>query len=204
MEQSNLYLHKFYTQLGQYPVHGIGVHPSKLPALHSHKPEQIDELVAVELQHLKTHYADEEQRYVDQMLIENPIVVERRAPPTTKPQATQVHPIQTKTQSQATTGGNSRDAQRQRAESCRKSRYNNKIKKAKLRFRHKFVCSQLTESAGALDYMRDVIAQAEAQLMARGFSRVALERMRQNFGVDRCGAALATNMDHWDRDHLAL
>ncbi|XP_023172000.2 protein sisterless A [Drosophila hydei] len=191
MEHSNLYLHKFYTQLGHYPVHGINVHPSKLPALHSNKPEQIDELVAVELQHLKTHYADEEQRYVDQMLIENPIVVERRAPPTTH-----INHIQTQTKTQSQTGGNSRDAQRQRAESCRKSRYNNKIKKAKLRFRHKFVCSQLTESAGALDYMRDVIAQAEAQLMARGFSRVALERMRQNFGVDRCGAALATNMDH--------
>ncbi|XP_030566083.1 protein sisterless A [Drosophila novamexicana] len=199
MEQSNLYLHKFYTQLGHYPTHGISVHPTKLPALPGNKPEQIDELVAVELQHLKSHYADEEQRYVDQMLIENPIVVERRAAPTKAQNTTMAATTQTRAQcqiqAQTQTVPNSRDAQRQRAESCRKSRYNNKIKKAKLRFRHKFVCSQLTESAGALDYMREVIAQAEAQLMARGFSQVALERMRQNFGVDRCGAAITT-MDH--------
>ncbi|EDV99775.1 protein sisterless A [Drosophila grimshawi] len=195
MEQTNIHLNKFYSQLGHRynTVHGGSVHPVKVPALHSNKPEQIDELVAMELQHLKTHYADEEQRYVDQMLIENPIVVERRAPPT-KTEATQSQvQVHTQTDTQTVTG--SRDAQRQRAESCRKSRYNNKIKKAKLRFRHKFVCSQLTESAGALDYMREVIAQAESQLLARGFSRAALERMRQNFGVDRCGAAIMT-MDH--------
>ncbi|XP_070066682.1 protein sisterless A isoform X2 [Drosophila virilis] len=129
------------------------------------------------------------------MLIENPIVVERRAAPTKAQNITLAATTQTRAQCQTQTAPNSRDAQRQRAESCRKSRYNNKIKKAKLRFRHKFVCSQLTESAGALDYMREVIAQAEAQLMARGFSQVALERMRQNFGVDRCGAAITT-MDH--------
>ncbi|KAM8719014.1 hypothetical protein ACLKA7_011678 [Drosophila subpalustris] len=196
MEQSNIYLQKFYTQMGHYPypVHGICTLPTKMPMLvHSNKPEQIDEMVAIELQHLKTHYADEEQRYVDQMLLENPVVVERR-PPTTRAsdEATSVAVAAT-----AQTLSNSRDTtQRQRAESCRKSRYNNKIKKAKLRFRHKFACNQLSESAGVLDYMRDVIAQAESQLLARGFNRAALERMRQNFGVDRCGAAITSSMDH--------
>ncbi|KAH8416562.1 hypothetical protein KR222_009450 [Zaprionus bogoriensis] len=194
MEQSNLYLQKFYTQLGHYPVPGTATTlPARIPMpmVQVNKPDQIDELVAVELQHLKSHYADEEQRYVDQMLLENPIVVERRAP-MTKPESS---PVPTATAMPTDSLSNSRDAQRQRAESCRKSRYNNKIKKAKLRFRHKFVCSQLTESAGVLDYMRDVIAQAESQLLSRGFSRAALERMRQNFGVDRCSAALAS-MDH--------
>ncbi|XP_034489651.1 protein sisterless A [Drosophila innubila] len=176
--------------MGHYPVHGISALPTKMPLVHNNKPEQIDEMVALELQHLKTHYADEEQRYVDQMLLENPVVVERR-PPTTRSETTSAAAT-----ASAQTLTNSRDTQRQRAESCRKSRYNNKIKKAKLRFRHKFACNQLSESAGVLDYMREVIAQAESQLLARGFNRAALERMRQSFGVDRCDSASIASMDH--------
>lgn len=205
MEQSNLYLQKFYTQMGHYPMHGISALPSatKTPftLVHCNKPEQIDEMVALELQHLQTHYADEEQRYVDQMLLENPVVVERR-PPTSRSEASltpAAAAVAVADKCTTQTLSNSRDTQRQRAESCRKSRYNNKIKKAKLRFRHKFACNQLTESAGVLDYMREVIAQAESQLLARGFNRAALERMRQNFGVDRCDAASIASiasMDH--------
>lgn len=170
-------MHTYYTQLGvqHYPGQGS-------PTL----PASIDELVALELQHLKTHYAEEEQRYVDQMLLENPIVVERRAPTT----AAVKQPAVTMPVNDA------RDAQRQRAESCRKSRYNNKIKKAKLRFRHKFVSSQLTKSANLLEHMREVIAQAESQLLSRGFNRAALEQMRQDFGVDRCAAIAKPAMDH--------
>ncbi|ALC49300.1 sisA [Drosophila busckii] len=152
--------------------------------------EDINQQVELELQQLKTHFANAEQRYVDQMLIENPIVVERRAPPAAPNKAPQPAAA-------ASSVPSSREVQRQRAESCRKSRYNNKIKKAKLRFRHKFVCNQLTESAGVLDYMRDVIAQAETQLLARGFNRANLERMRQNFGIDQAAATAAamTAMD---------
>nr|AAC98482.1 SISA [Drosophila pseudoobscura] len=206
MEQSHLYLHKFYAQISPGPlmVSATGLHPQSRPA--TQQPEHIDELVALELEHLKTHYADEEQRYVDLLLLANPIVVERRAQPRPETTASGVtipdRGIQNSTsantlvpepQRQTAPMASSRhDTQRQRAESCRKSRYNNKIKKAKLRFRHKFVSSQLTESAGVLDHMREVIAQAEAELLARGFNLGALERMRRNFGVDRC---MTTAMD---------
>ncbi|XP_026846337.1 protein sisterless A [Drosophila persimilis] len=205
MEQSHLYLHKFYAQISPGPliVSATGLHPQSRPA--TQQPEHIDELVALELQHLKTHYADEEQRYVDQMLLANPIVVERRAQPRPEttasgaPSPTEASrtvpaptPSPRATSAAAPMASSRHDTQRQRAESCRKSRYNNKIKKAKLRFRHKFVSSQLTESAGVLDHMREVIAQAEAELLARGFNMGALERMRRNFGVDRC---MTTAMD---------
>ncbi|XP_022214116.2 protein sisterless A [Drosophila obscura] len=205
MEQSHLYLHKFYAQISPRPllVSTAGLHHSHSgrPAATQQQPEHIDELVALELQHLKTHYADEEQRYVDQMLLANPIVVERRAQPKPEtaispteaarpvPVPTPPSPAPAPAPAPAPSSAmpsSRHDTQRQRAESCRKSRYNNKIKKAKLRFRHKFVSSQLTESVGVLDHMREVIAQAEAQLLARGFNLGALERMRRNFGVDRC------------------
>ncbi|XP_034103526.1 protein sisterless A [Drosophila albomicans] len=199
MEQSNLYKQPVYTYYPSAEMMMLHPLPMRKPSLmqYNNTPEQIDQMVEQELQLLKSHYANEEQRYVDQMLIANPITVERR-PPATRPEET----TETTTITTTATPASSRDVQRQRAESCRKSRYNNKIKKAKLRFRHKYACNQLTESTKLLSCMRDVIAQAEAQLLARGFNRAALERMRHNFGVDRCGDApepnsmMNMNMNH--------
>ncbi|XP_016995144.2 protein sisterless A [Drosophila takahashii] len=179
MERGHLYLPplSYALPMGQVyaPYHGSSSSTSS-------KPEQIEELVNQQLHHLKMHYADEEQRYVDQMLLENPIVVERRAPLALK---TEIPVLDSRgTGSGSGSGSDMKDAQRQRAESCRKSRYNNKIKKAKLRFRHKFVSGQLKKSAVMLDTMRDVIAQAERQLIERGFPAAALERMRSTFGLE--------------------
>ncbi|XP_017076945.1 protein sisterless A [Drosophila eugracilis] len=179
MERSHLYLPNLsYAAMGHVyaPYHGS----SSTASATSSKPEHIEELVSQQLHHLKMHYADEEQRYVDQMLLENPIVVERRAPPTLKTEIA----VDTGSVSGSGSGSDIKDAQRQRAESCRKSRYNNKIKKAKLRFRHKFVSGQLKKSAVMLDTMRDVIAQAERQLLERGFPAAAIERMRTTFGLE--------------------
>lgn len=185
MERSH---HVYLPKLSYAPMgHVYALYPEQPATGHTgSKPEQIEEMVAQQLHHLKMHYADEEQRYVDQMILENPIVVERRAPPP---------PAQSSQPAASTSGGHrggvarsatadSKDAQRQRAESCRKSRYNNKIKKARLRFRHKFVTGQLQKSAEMLDTMRSVIAQAERQLVERGLPRSVLEQMRRSHGLD--------------------
>ncbi|XP_016986885.1 protein sisterless A [Drosophila rhopaloa] len=184
MERSHLYLPTLsYAAMGHVYAPYIGSTSPASTSSSSSKPEQIEELVSQQLHHLKMHYADEEQRYVDQMLLENPIVVERRAPPPLKSEIV----VDQGSNSGSGSGSDvkeAKDAQRQRAESCRKSRYNNKIKKAKLRFRHKFVSGQLKKSAVMLDTMRDVIAQAERQLLDRGFPAAALERMRTTFGLE--------------------
>ncbi|KAH8421293.1 hypothetical protein KR009_000364 [Drosophila setifemur] len=180
MERSHLYMPKLnYAQMGHvyvpYPANPV-----------QSKPEQIEEMVSEQLHHLKMHYADEEQRYVDQMLFENPVVVERRAPLLTVKVEIPSSPspdVNSGSGSGSGSSTDSKDAQRQRAESCRKSRYNNKIKKAKLRFRHKFVSGQLKKSSEMLDTMRDVIAQAERQLIERGLPPSALQQMRRTFGL---------------------
>ncbi|KAH8288218.1 hypothetical protein KR054_010115 [Drosophila jambulina] len=152
------------------------------------KPEDIEKLVDQQLLQLKVHYNEQEQNYVNQMLLANPIVVERR----TSPPLNTVLPTPSPSPSPSPSpgansgpgaGNEGRDVQRQRAESCRKSRYNNKIKKAKLRFRHKFVSEQLKKSEGMLNTMREVIAQAERQLLDRGIPATAIERMRNSFGL---------------------
>ncbi|EDV46071.1 protein sisterless A [Drosophila erecta] len=185
MERSHLYLPTLsYAAMGHVyaPYRGSSSPALSAASSSSSKPEQIEELVSQQLHHLKMHYADEEQRYVDQMLLENPIVVERRAPPPLKTELAMERA--SGSGSGSGSGSDVKDAQRQRAESCRKSRYNNKIKKAKLRFRHKFVSGQLKKSAVMLDTMRDVIAQAERQLLERGLSAATLERMRATFGLE--------------------
>ncbi|XP_017121558.1 protein sisterless A [Drosophila elegans] len=187
MERSHLYLPTLsYATMGHVyaPYNGISSPATTSPLSSSSKPEHIEELVSQQLHHLKMHYADEEQRYVDQMLLENPIVVERRAPPPLKSEIVVDQGSNSGSGSDRSDVKEAKDAQRQRAESCRKSRYNNKIKKAKLRFRHKFVSGQLKKSAVMLNTMRDVIAQAERQLLDRGFPASALERMRTTFGLE--------------------
>lgn len=157
------------------------------------KPEHIEKMVDQQLRQLKMHYTEQEQNYVNQMLLENPIVVERRASPPLKTELPAPSPTPD-SGSGSGSGAEGKDVQRQRAESCRKSRYNNKIKKAKLRFRHKFVSEQLKKSELMLDTMRDVIAQAERQLLDRGFPAAAIERMRRGFGL---GLGLVQPMDQW-------
>ncbi|KAH8273300.1 hypothetical protein KR018_007549 [Drosophila ironensis] len=176
MEQSH---HLYLPKLGYAPSLGhvyAPYHDGSVPAAGDSKPEQIEELVAQQLHHLKMHYADEEQRYVDQMILENPIIVERRAPVPVSEAGS--------SRSARCSSDSGKDTQRQRAESCRKSRYNNKIKKARLRFRHKFVSGQLQKSAEMLDTMRNVIAQAERQLVERGLPRSILEQMRRSHGLN--------------------
>ncbi|KAH8236904.1 hypothetical protein KR032_006023 [Drosophila birchii] len=175
MEQSH-----FQTQLGYGNV--INVYTPYATVVS--KPEDIEKLVDQQLLQLKVHYNEQEQNYVNQMLLENPIVVERR----TSPPLSIVLPTPTPSLSPGAVLGSGagmegKDVQRQRAESCRKSRYNNKIKKAKLRFRHKFVSEQLKKSECMLNTMREVIAQAERQLLDRGIPAAAIERMRRSFGL---------------------
>ncbi|KAH8330117.1 hypothetical protein KR059_001989 [Drosophila kikkawai] len=171
MEQSHLHTQLGYSNVGN-------VYAPYAPAVS--KAEDIEKLVDQQLLQLKVHYNEQEQNYVNQMLLANPIVVERRTSP---PLNTMLPTPSPSPEAGSGSGAEGRDVQRQRAESCRKSRYNNKIKKAKLRFRHKFVSEQVKKSERMLSTMREVIAQAERQLLDRGIPAAAIERMRSSFGL---------------------
>lgn len=159
---SAMFLQKFYTNMSN------NMQLQTINSYYPQNPEILNQLIDGELKRLQSNYAKEEEKYVDQMMTENPIVVERRPSP------------------RSTTPNAQQDAnQIQRAESCRRSRINNKIKKAKMRFRHRFASGKLQQSVNTLDCIRKVIAQAEAQLLSSGYSSATLERLRNNFGVDR-------------------
>ncbi|XP_055915247.1 protein sisterless A [Eupeodes corollae] len=133
-------------------------------------PESVDTVIDFEMKKVMAKYAAEEESFVDQKLIENPVICERRQ----------------SNRSGSESSSSTRDPlQQQRAESCRKSRINNKIKKAKSKFRHKFITMKLAQNAAALQCIRDVISHAEAKLKSTGYSEAALRKLRNAMGVDR-------------------
>ncbi|XP_073828476.1 protein sisterless A-like [Musca autumnalis] len=170
----------------------------------------IEQVVEIEMQRLKANCKREEDHYVEQMLLENPIVVERRSSVAASEQSTKTATDATpKTNDdnngQQHTNGNGcnsissnngvrndltltlmqqqqqqqREQQQQRAESCRRSRINNKIKKAKMKFRHKFMSTKLVQSLRMLECIQKLIDQTELQLMSQGFSGQQLEKLKE-------------------------
>ncbi|KAM7347469.1 protein sisterless A-like [Cochliomyia hominivorax] len=174
--------------------------------------QYIEQIVEIEMKRLKVNCSQEEENYVEQMLLENPIIVERRKTPTppsqSLPPATQTSSatncknvtnnygssntqnVPDSLQSTAVNGsGNDEETviqlqqqqQQQRSESCRRSRINNKIKKAKAKYRHKFMSEKLLQSANVLECLQKLIEQTENQLINQGFNALQLLELRKLF-----------------------
>ena len=175
--QNGLVLQKIYSTMS----HNLQL--QNINQYYPQNPEILDQLVSGELKRLQHNYALDEEKYVDQMMSSNPIVVERRPSPRS-----------------ATPNAEQDQSQIQRAESCRRSRINNKVKKAKMRHRHRFASGKLQQSVNTLENIRKVIAQAEIQLLRSGYNRSSLERMRNTFGVDRNQQNLSEIMHMMETD----
>ncbi|KAI8124257.1 Protein sisterless A [Lucilia cuprina] len=155
--------------------------------------QYIDQVVEIEMKRLKANCSREEENYVEQMLLENPIIVERRTTPTT---LTTSSLTETNNNNEATdycystvqdvNVGKDEEmfGQQQRSESCRRSRINNKIKKAKSKYRHKFMSNKLLQSANVLQCLQKLIEQTENQLINQGFNALQLLELRKVFYND--------------------
>ncbi|XP_075157956.1 protein sisterless A-like [Haematobia irritans] len=168
-------------------------------------PQNIECMVQMEMERIRESSARREEQYVEQMLLENPIVIESRpntiprqyqqitTPPPHQQQQQQLgdQPLYYPLQSQRTgvALGDSKsllplDQRQHRADACRRSRYNNKIKKAKSKYRHKYMSQKLLQSTQMFDCIQDLIAQAESHLLTQGLSKDKLQQMRLNYGID--------------------
>lgn len=152
--------------------------------------QYIEQIVEIEMKRLKANCNQEEQNYVEQMLLENPIIVERRnaPPPTTQINHNDVTNNNHNPNVQDVTADDDEDdtsvymqQQQQRSESCRRSRLNNKIKKAKAKYRHKFMSNKLLHSANVLECLQKLIEQTENQLINQGFNALQLLELRKVF-----------------------
>lgn len=147
----------------------------------------IDRMVELEMQRIKENCTQKENQYVEQMLAENPITIERRAN-TNNITAATVKPS-TSAQTATMNPANISMVQQQRAEACRRSRINNKVKKAKSKYRHKYMSQRLLQSSQMFNCIQELIAKAESHLLAQGMSREKLHRLRHTYGVDQASAA---------------
>uniref|UniRef100_A0A1I8PHK5 BZIP domain-containing protein n=1 Tax=Stomoxys calcitrans TaxID=35570 RepID=A0A1I8PHK5_STOCA len=181
--------------------------------------QYIDQVVDTEMKRVKANCQREEEQFVEQMLLENPIVVERRSlspvgqstqstvptvttdstPKTNDDNYQLLHSAGNGCSSNYSNRPRHRDAnkaatlqqlqlqqQQQRAESCRRSRINNKIKKAKMKFRHKFMSNKLMQSISMLKCIQKLIDQAEMQLQSQGYPQQQLEKIKELY----CGGGL--------------
>ncbi|XP_055376590.1 protein sisterless A [Condylostylus longicornis] len=125
----------------------------------------IEQAIDVEMVNIQNHYQQEENQYVERMLIEQPPVVSIRR--NTK-ESEMKDPVQL-----------------QKAESCRRSRLNGKIKKAKTRFRHQFVTEKLSKSCNMLRNIYEVIQYAENKLIQGGFDKKVLDELKRTLGMNK-------------------
>lgn len=183
-------------------------------------PQNIERMVQLEMERIKENCARKEEQYVEQMLSENPIIIERRTNATavncqqsvTRQQhqgglqqtqmyqqimdptgaAVMLSPNDNTTTTTATSllplkqqSFHQQQQQQQRADACRRSRYNNKIKKAKTKYRHKYMSQKLLQSTQMFDCIQDLISQAESHLLAQGLTKDKLQQLRLNYGMDK-------------------
>ncbi|XP_061399920.1 protein sisterless A-like [Musca vetustissima] len=175
---TNLFLDPLYTSLTQeLSLKSLNTTSMALTAVGTTtaqlNPQNIDQMVAMEMKRIQENIARKEQQYVEQMLVENPITFERRNNVT----------VLRKT-SDSSLSEEQQRLQQQRADACRRSRYNNKVKKAKSKYRHKFISQRLLQSTQMLNCIQDLIAEAESHLLAQGLNKAKLHQLRSSYGMD--------------------
>ncbi|XP_061399930.1 protein sisterless A-like [Musca vetustissima] len=166
-------------------------HEVTFPSLNTHgmltnimptQQQHIDQIVEFEMKRIQENCQGKQEQYVEQMLAENPIAIGRRTNTTN-----------TTTNSSSILSGEcdtllsteqKRQQHGQRSEACRRSRYNNKIKKAKSKYRHKYMSQKLLQSTQLLTCIKDLIAQTEGHLLAQGLGNDKLHKLRYSYGMD--------------------
>uniref|UniRef100_A0A1I8MV15 BZIP domain-containing protein n=1 Tax=Musca domestica TaxID=7370 RepID=A0A1I8MV15_MUSDO len=170
---TNLFLDPLYTSLTQeLSLESLG--PTTISSTQLN-PQNIDQIVEMEMKRIQENIARKEAQYVEQMLVENPITFERRNNVTVLRKAT----------SDSSLSPEQQRLQQQRADACRRSRYNNKVKKAKSKYRHKYISQKLQQSSQMLNCIKDLIVEAESHLLAQGLHKEKLHQLRSNYGIER-------------------
>lgn len=126
----------------------------------------IDRMVELEAQRIRQNFMRGEQQYIEEMFLDNPIAIERR------PSVNQYQPQY-------------QEQQQRRGNVCRRSRYNNKVMKAKLKYRHQFISKKLAQTSDMFERVLDFVAVAEQQVLRQGMSLDKLGQIRDNCRVDR-------------------
>lgn len=172
---TNRFLEQIYTSLTQeLAFHSLNTHGM----LTNTKPQSIDQIVEFEMKRIQENCKRKEVQYVEQMLMENPIAIGRRATMSRilrRQCDTLLSPKKKQQQQQQ---------QRRWTEVFRRSRYNNKIKKAKSKYRHKYISQRLLQNTQLLSCIKDLIAQTEGHLLAQGWRKDKIHQMRYNYGMD--------------------
>ncbi|XP_017478437.1 PREDICTED: protein sisterless A, partial [Rhagoletis zephyria] len=142
-----------------------------------------DEFIANEMRRLRNQLAEEESKYVKDKLAENPVDLERRtrSPNSSGREENVTNPEDIEARS--ISSPERATLRKQRAVSCRKSRINNKLKKATQQYRNDFLADKVLQSKKTISEMRRKIRSVEQRLLAKGRTQAELAQLRTIYGV---------------------
>lgn len=148
--------------------------------------QNIEYMVELEMSRIKHNWLQSEHEYVEHLLQQNPISMERR-PMNNRQQLQIPNEIQSGDEVidvVSVVPESETDRKQQRADACRRSRYNKKIRNAKCEYRRSHMLQKLESSIQWLDSIEKLVAHSESRLLSRGFSRDRLQHLRTIFKLD--------------------
>lgn len=135
------------------------------------RKKAVDNFIAAEMRRQHIKLMEEQEMYISKMLEQNPVEISS----STKP----AHAEPVPTDSTAAV------LREQRAASCRKSRINNKLRKATIKHRSDFLAAKVAATKKALTDLSTKLQNAEQHLLSKDYNDIQLETLRSIYGVSR-------------------
>ncbi|CAD6995237.1 protein sisterless A [Ceratitis capitata] len=141
-----------------------------------------EEFIAAEMKRQQECMHEKESNFVSKKLTENPVELECRS---RSPNSSSTEDASTKSEERNLKADPEQALLReQRAASCRKSRINNKLKKATLQYRNEFKAQQLQEAERALNEIRKKLKFAKQIFLVKGHTGAELANLHKLYGVE--------------------
>ena len=163
-------------------------------------PYVINCMVEKEKLRVRENCSFKEEQFIGQMLLENPIAIEKCNDGYYEPSGLNNDENESKdivadgTVSEKEQSYKLLDSQH--SEMCHYEQSNVKKRKAHTSYRHQYMKYRLKESHELLTNLQDVIGKSEAKLIAQGFPKQTLEFLRRQYGVDKAVQKVYTGSIH--------
>ncbi|XP_014086663.3 protein sisterless A [Bactrocera oleae] len=143
------------------------------------RKKAFDNFIAAEMRRQQSKLKEEQQIFITQKLEDNPVEIGSR----THSPSSSLDEMTTKFTHAETVDHATALLREQRAASCRKSRINNKLRKASLKHRNDFLAEKVSATKRTLAVLSSKLQTAQQYLLGSGFNESQIENLRSIYGV---------------------
>ncbi|XP_011188301.2 protein sisterless A [Zeugodacus cucurbitae] len=144
------------------------------------RKKTIDNFITAEMRRQQSKLMEEQQMFIAQQLEQHPVEIGSR---THSPSSSGLEEMSTKSAHGEPVDSAAALLREQRAASCRKSRINNKLRKATLQHRNAFLTERVAATKKTLTDLTSKLQKAQQYLLRHGFNGSQLENIRAIYGV---------------------